>query len=124
MYFHWLVSLPAPRVSQDLATYLESSLLCHLSNNDEEDDNNKIMVMMTITMIPSRMAEVVQRHEGPSPKSFDSDKNLSTNIRYFVRILRFAVIYALFVRLGGKKVFFLAQQRRILSKSALLHGLY
>ena len=71
-----------------------------------------------------KVAEVVRRHGGPSPKSFDSDKNLSTNIRYFVRILRFAVIYALFVRLGGKKVFFLAQQRRILSKSALLHGLY
>ena len=41
LYFHWLVSLSAPRVSQDLATYLESSLLCHLSNNEEEDDNNK-----------------------------------------------------------------------------------
>ena len=40
------------------------------------------------------MAEVVRRHERPTPKSLDSDK--SSNICYFVVISRFVAIYALF----------------------------
>ena len=36
----------------------------------------------------------MRRHEGPSPKSLDSDEILSSNIRYFVAVLRFVVIYA------------------------------
>ena len=48
----------------------------------------------------------MQRHEGPSQKSLDFDENLSTNIRYFVAILRFVLIYAVFGRLGAIKCFF------------------
>ena len=36
----------------------------------------------------SRVAEVVQRHKGPSPKSW------ITNMRYFVAMLRFVKIFA------------------------------
>ena len=44
----------------------------------------------------NRVAEVTQRHEGPSPKSLDSDENLRPNLRHFVAILRFVVIFAFF----------------------------
>ena len=52
----------------------------------------------------SRVAKVVRRHEGPSPKSLDSDENFKPNIRYFVTILRFVAIHALFGDLRAKKV--------------------
>ena len=55
-------------------------------------------------LVLNRVAEVVRRHEGRSPKSLDLDE--STDIRYCVAILRFVAIYALFGRLGGKKVLF------------------
>ena len=44
----------------------------------------------------SRVAEVVQRHKGPSPKSW------ITNMRYFVAMLRFVAIFG---RLWAKKCF-------------------
>ena len=50
-------------------------------------------------MIISRVAEVVGRNEGPSSKSLDLEKTLSTNTRYFAAILRFVTIHALFERL-------------------------
>ena len=46
------------------------------------------------------MAEVARRREGPSPKS------LSPNLRFFVAIVRFVAIYALFGNLWAKKCFF------------------
>ena len=46
--------------------------------------------------ITTRVAEVVRRYEGPSSKSLVSEESLSPNIRYFVAILKFVVIYALF----------------------------
>ena len=70
----------------------------------------------------ARVAEVVRGHEGPPPKSLDSDKNLSPNIRYIVAILWFVAIYALFRRLPAKKVLFRVSVSW--AKSALLHGTY
>ena len=46
--------------------------------------------------ITTRVAEVVRRYEGPLSKSLVSEESLSPNIRYFVAILKFVVIYALF----------------------------
>ena len=50
-----------------------------------------------------KLARLVQRHKGPLPKSLDLDENLSPHIRYFVAILRFVAIYALFGRLWTNK---------------------
>ena len=43
--------------------------------------------------VEHRVAEVVRRHKGPSPKTLDLDENF--NIRYLIAILKFDVIYAL-----------------------------
>ena len=51
------------------------------------------------------VAEVVQRHEGPSPKSLELEKILGPNTQYFVTILRFVANYALFGNLWTKKSF-------------------
>ena len=78
-------------------------------------------------------------HGGPPPKCLDSDNNfkpkhtllfvaiyalynasfLNPNIRYFVAILRFVAIFALFGRLGAKSVFFVCGGTR-LPKNALI----
>ena len=39
-----------------------------------------------------RVAEVVRRHKGPSPKSLDLDKILSPDIRYFVVISMIKIV--------------------------------
>ena len=64
-----------------------------------------------------RVAEVVQRHEGPSPKSLDLDENLSPIIHYFV------AIYALFGDLWAQKVPFWVKNSVSWARSALLHGM-
>ena len=46
-----------------------------------------------------RVAEVVRRHERPSPKSLDSDENFEPYHMQFVAILEFVAIYTLFGRL-------------------------
>ena len=66
----------------------------------------------------------MRRHEGPSPKSLDSDKILSSNMSYFVVILRFVAIYALFGDLWAKKVPFWVKNSVFWARSALLHGIY
>ena len=53
-----------------------------------------------------RVAEALQRHGGPSPKSLDPTKILSPNMRCFVAILRFVAIYAVFLKSLGKKCLF------------------
>ena len=55
--------------------------------------------------VGARVAEVVRRHEGPAPKSSDSDE-LSPNIRYFVRILRFVAINTHFLEIFGQNKYF------------------
>ena len=55
-------------------------------------------------MISDRVAEVVLRHERPSPKSLDSDENFKPEHTLFCRELRFVAIYALFGDLWAKKV--------------------
>ena len=52
------------------------------------------------------MADVVERHEGPSPKSLDSDENLKPEHTLFCRELKFVAIYALFGDLWAKKCLF------------------
>ena len=51
-------------------------------------------------------------HEGLSPKTLDSF-SLSPNIRYFVAIIRFVAIYALFGRLWAKDVLFWVKTRAV-----------
>ena len=52
------------------------------------------------------VAEVTRRHEGPSPKTLDSDENLRPNLRHFVAILKFVAIFALFFEdFGHESVF-------------------
>ena len=53
------------------------------------------------------MAEGVQRQEGPSPKRWNLRTILSPSIRYFVAILRFVAIYALFGNIWVKSNDFL-----------------
>ena len=52
----------------------------------------------------SRVAEVVQGHGGPPPKSLDSDKNFKAEHTLFCRESRFVAIYALFGDFWAKKV--------------------
>ena len=70
------------------------------------------------------MAEVVQSHEGPSPKSLDSDKNFKSKHMLFFRNLGFVAIYALFGDLWAKKVPFWVKNSDSWARSALLHGIY
>ena len=53
-----------------------------------------------------RVAEVVRRHEGPSPKSLYSDENFKPEHTLFCRELRFVAIYTLFGDLWAKKCLF------------------
>ena len=73
-------------------------------------------------MIISRVAEVVGRNEGPSPKSLDLEKTLSTNTRYFVAILRFIRIYALFGTLGAKSAF--SDNNSVSRARSGIHGIH
>ena len=75
-------------------------------------------------MISDRVAKVVQRHEGPSLKSLDSDENFKPKHTLFCRELRFVVIYALFGHPWAKKVLFWDKNSVSWARSALLHGLY
>ena len=52
------------------------------------------------------MADVVERHEGPLPKSLDSDENFKPEYTLFCRELRFVAFYALFGYLLAKKCLF------------------
>ena len=71
-----------------------------------------------------RVAEVVRRHEGSSPKSLDSDEKFKPQHTLFCRKLRFVAIYALFGDLWAKKSAFLGQNSVSWARSALLHGIY
>ena len=66
------------------------------------------------------MAEGVQRQEGPSPKRWNRRNILSPNIRYFVAIIRFIAIYALFGIYFGKKSAFLGQKQCFLGKKCTI----
>ena len=52
----------------------------------------------------TRVAEVVQGHGGPPPKSLDSDENFKPEHTLFCRELRFVAINAVFGDLWAKKV--------------------
>ena len=62
-----------------------------------------------------RVAEVVRRHQGPSPKSLELDENFKHEINYFVAILRFVAIYALFWKTWDKMCFF-GEKKEFLGK--------
>ena len=47
-------------------------------------------------LVKNRVAEVVLRHEGPSPKSLDSDENFKPEHTLFCRVFRFVMIYLLY----------------------------
>ena len=68
----------------------------------------------------ARVAEGWRKHEGPLPKSLESDKNCKPNISYFVAILRFVAIYALFGNLCTKKVLFWVKNSVSGARNALL----
>ena len=62
-----------------------------------------------LAFIPSSKAgwqNLLQGEKGLRQKVWTRTKILSPNIRYFVEILRFVAIYALFGRLRGKGIFF------------------
>ena len=63
-------------------------------------------------------AEVVRRHEGPSPKSLISDKNFKPQNTLFCRDIK---IKALFESLDKKSVFFFVKNNVSWTRSALLH---
>ena len=67
----------------------------------------------------NRMAEVAREHGWHPPKSLDSDKNLSPNIRYFVANYWFVAIYALFGDLWAKKCLF-GQKQGFLGKKCTI----
>ena len=62
----------------------------------------------------------MRRHEGPSPKSLDSDKILSSNMSYFVVILRFVAIYPLFEYFRQEKCFFAVENSVFLCKKCTI----
>ena len=53
-------------------------------------------------------------------EKLDSDENLRPNLRHFVAILRFVVIYALFGRLWAKKSALLGQKQCFLGKKCTM----
>ena len=53
-------------------------------------------------------------------KSLDSDKILSSNIRYFVAILRYVAIYALFEDFRQEKLFFGVENSVFLGKKCTI----
>ena len=59
----------------------------------------------------------MRRHERPSPKSLDSDKNFKPEPTLFCRELRFVAIYALFGDLWAKKGAVLDQKQCFLDKT-------
>ena len=71
-----------------------------------------------------RVAEVVRRHERPSPKSLDSDENFEPNYTLFCRKVRFVAIYALLGDLWAKKVPFWVNIPLSASKFASYFGNY
>ena len=72
----------------------------------------------------TRVAEVVQGHGGPLPKSLDSDENFKPEHTLFCRKFRFVAMYALFLDLLAKKVPFWVKNSVSWARSALLHGIY
>ena len=87
----------------------KASILFWPSYEDEEGE------------LQGRVAEVVQGHWGPPPKSLDSDESFKPEHTQFCRKLRFVVIYALFGDLCAKKVPFWVQNSVCWARSALLH---
>ena len=71
-----------------------------------------------------RVAEVVQGHGVPPPKSLDSGENFKPEHTLFCRELRFVAIYAFFGDLWAKKVPFWVKNSVSWARSALLHGIY
>ena len=57
-----------------------------------------------------RVAEFALRCKGPYRKSLDSDKNFKPYYTFFVTILRFVAIYALFWLFWAEKIFLGQQQ--------------
>ena len=58
------------------------------------------------------MAEVVRRHEGPSPKSLDSDENFKLQHMLYFRNIMFCRDLCTFWKTLGKKVLFWVQEVR------------
>ena len=114
--------------------------LLHWQQHQMLEDNRIYWIAQSkvvIRWVPNRVAEVARRHEGPSPKVLTWKKILSPNTHYFVAILRFVAIYAVFGILIEKQCFFLSKivffchNSFFLSKivffgenSALIHGKY
>ena len=67
-----------------------------------------------------RVAEVVQGHGVPPPKSLDSGENFKPEHTLFCRELRFVAIYALFGDIFGKKVPFLGQKQCFIGKKCTI----
>ena len=61
-----------------------------------EDLLSQVDSTVIFKIIQARVAEVAQGHEGPPPKSLDSDENFKAEHTLFCRKLRFVVIYAFF----------------------------
>ena len=61
--------------------------------------NNLLLVDIVVVIegiVDIRVAEVVRGHEGPSPKSLDSDENFKPKHTLFCCKLRFVAIYAFY----------------------------
>ena len=72
-----------------------------------------------------RVAEVVRRHERPSPKSWTRTKIFSPNIRYFVAILRFVATSTFFLEIfEQKKCFFFGQNSVFLGQEPHYYIVY
>ena len=81
----------------------------------------RALQLVKVVKHQDRVAEVMRRHRR---KVWTQKKILSFNIRYFVAILRFVVIYTLFGRLQARKVLFWVINSVSWARSALLHGTY
>ena len=95
----------------------KTGLIYSQSQIREETDTN------TNTYILGRQ-NLCEGTKGLRWKVWTQTKILSPNIRYFVAILRFVAIYALFGDLWAKKVPFGVKNSVSWARSALLHGIY
>ena len=73
--------------------------------------------------VSGRVAEVVRRHEGPSPKDRFRTIILSPNIRHFAAILKCRDLRT-FLKYLGKNSVFGVKKSVFGQKNALIYGMY
>ena len=100
----------------------------HVTRLSDKYQRNQIIFLsflIAMTLLKSGWQKLCEGTKGPRRKVWFRTKILSPKTRYFVGILKFVVIYALFGNLWpwAKKDFW-GQKQCCLGNSALIYGMY